>query len=604
MQPGLIPEPLIAQIREQTDLAEVVSRYVTLKRAGRNLTGLCPFHSEKTPSFVVSPAKQVFHCFGCQTGGNVFTFMMKIEGRPFAQTVRSLADRLGVALPERPLTPEQQREMSERDTLYRVNQAAADFFHDHLLHAPDAQPARRYLSERGITDATIATFRIGFAPAAWDGLLRHLRRAGWTDDAGERAGLIVVRDAAAGGRGYDRFRARVMFPILDLQERVIGFGGRVLDPTQQPKYLNSPETPVFHKGRSLYLLERARAGAARGEPLVVVEGYFDALMAHQAGITTVVATLGTALTPEHLTVLRRFVSTLRLIFDPDAAGVRAALRAVETILPTGVAAQVVLLPGQDDPDGFIRRCGADAFRALLDQGIEPLEFALRQHLAHPEAVSPTGRERITHALLPMIRRVESELLRGYYIKRLAEALGFKEEDLTRALGRSAAKPGQAPTAKAAPAPLEEQILVHLALHGFISPTRLLNEVPLEEFSDARLRGALEAARRSEERFGSVRLDAAVDAEQTEAGVVETIAALSVETPETRYEDPQRTLIDCLDHLKQRRQQRSLDEIEFQIRSAERAGDHALVKNLQAQFITLKKQILPRNAATQTQFRAG
>src|SRR5439155_1319536 len=331
--------------------------HLSLSKAGQNFKGLCPFHSEKTPSFTVSPSRQVFHCFGCGEGGNVFSFLMKIDGATFPAAVRTLGDKYGIEVDQPVTSPAARQRTEARERLFALNREAAEFFHRTLADSA-GQTAMTYLEKRGMAFSTIERFSLGYAPAGWDLTLNALTKAGAKIEDLASAGLIVAREQASrkgqdAAGYYDRFRARVMFPIRDLQKRVIGFGGRILD-DGQPKYLNSPETPLFSKSRTLYGLDVAREGIIQSEQIVIVEGYFDAIALHQAGLSNVVATLGTALTSEHIELIRRFTHHVVLVFDPDAAGVRAALRTMDLFLGSGLTVQVVSLPAGEDPDTFAR----------------------------------------------------------------------------------------------------------------------------------------------------------------------------------------------------------------------------------------------------------
>ena len=317
---GLISDEIINRIRDRIDIADIVSHHVSLTKAGQNLKGLCPFHQEKSPSFTVSPSRQIFHCFGCGAGGNVFTFLTRITGGSFPEVVRDLGRKVGIEVEE--VTVHVGPHAAQTNRVEQLNQAAAAWFLQNLRDEQAGVGAREYLESRGIQQTTIDQFGIGVALAEWDGLLKVLTKQGFAHGDLETAGLVVARDNGSGF--YDRFRARVMFTITDLHKRVVGFGGRVLG-EGMPKYLNSPDTPLFKKGRTLFAFDHAREAIARTKTVIVVEGYFDAIALHQAGITHTVATLGTALTPEHIQVLRRFATNVVLLFDPDAAGVRAAL---------------------------------------------------------------------------------------------------------------------------------------------------------------------------------------------------------------------------------------------------------------------------------------
>jgi DNA primase len=383
---GLISEDVINQIRDRTDIVEVVGQHVSLTRTGQNLKGLCPFHQEKSPSFTVSPSRQIFHCFGCGVGGNVFTFLTRITGASFPETVRELGRKVGIEVEE--ATSQAGPQAVQAVRIEQLNKAAADWFRKNLSDDQLGAEAREYLSSRGMLPSTIERFGIGVAPNEWDGLIKSLGKQGFMQNDLASAGLIIARENGSGF--YDRFRARVMFTITDLRKRVVGFGGRVLG-EGTPKYLNSPDTPLFRKGQTLFALDVAREAVTRTKTVIVVEGYFDAIALHQAGLIHTVATLGTALTLEHIQVLRRFASNVILLFDPDAAGVRAALRSLDLFVNSGLGVKVVSLPVGDDPDTYVRKEGADAFDRLEERAPSLLDFALEHSLKTAEASTIEGR---------------------------------------------------------------------------------------------------------------------------------------------------------------------------------------------------------------------
>lgn len=504
MERGFIPEDVIARIRDRADIVEIIGAHLSLSKAGQHYKGLCPFHSEKTPSFTVSPSRQMFHCFGCGEGGNVFTFLMKIEGASFPTVVRALGEKLGIRVEEPATSPAAKQRAAQSERLVALNRAAADFFHRTLLSDPAAEPARAYLRNRGMTAETIERFGIGYAPQAWDGVLKALTRAdkaaggqaGWSVEDLAAAGLVVAREREQAGRKsgetpgyYDRFRGRVMLPIRDLQKRVIGFGGRVLD-DMVPKYLNSPETPLFRKGRALYALEWAREGIARAGQVVIVEGYFDAIALHQAGLPNVVATLGTALTTEHVEVIRRFTSRVVLLFDPDAAGVRAALRTLDLFLGSGLAVQVGSLPAGDDPDTFIRSRGVEAFTTLIRAAPSLLEFTVEGSLTTDRRGSVEARVRCVEEVLALLQKLSNPVEKAAAIRHVADRLGLDEavlleryRSLPRNVARSQAPPLREPEA---PLPKDEEVLARLLLHEQLTPG-MVAQLTAADFTDPRVR---------------------------------------------------------------------------------------------------------------------
>jgi len=439
-----IPEETVTDIRNATNIVDVISEAVLLKKRGKDYVGLCPFHSEKTPSFTVSPAKQIFHCFGCATGGNVFSFLMKHEALTFPEAARRLAGQAGIDIPVQAMSPEQRKHAGERDLLFEINQMAMDQFHRALMHPDRGGRAMAYLGERGITQETVETFNLGYAPDGWENLATFLARKGVPRSAVEKSGLVLPR---RGGTGYyDRFRERIMFPICDGNRRVMGFGGRALG-DGQPKYLNSPETPLYHKGRSLYGLPNARAACRESGTAYIVEGYFDFLSLYQNNIRNVVATLGTALTPEHIRILKGHAGKLVLVYDSDEAGVKAALRSIDLFMAEGVDARIIILPSGYDPDAYVMEFGSQAF---LDAGSEAsgvisflVDSAIEKH-----GLSVQGKLRIIEEMESPLSAIGDPIARSLYVKNLAETLGIDEsailERIRERTGRDITRKRQGP----------------------------------------------------------------------------------------------------------------------------------------------------------------
>ncbi len=434
---GLIPEDIIAEIKNAADIVDIVSETVALKKAGQNHIGLCPFHSEKTPSFTVSPAKQIFHCFGCGVGGNVFRFLMKHQGLSFPEAVRLLAARYGVDIPEREMSPAQRQRLDELDKIRRVNQIAEAFFQRCLTESPIGQGALAYLTKRGIDREAIDRFHLGFAPAGWDKLVTLFKRKRVPFRLAEKTGLIVPRKNSDGY--YDRFRDRVIFPIFNTGGGVIGFGGRVMDETM-PKYMNSPESPVYNKRRSLYGINWARSRCREQQAVYIVEGYLDLLKLHINGIENSVATLGTALTPEHIRMLKGCVGEGRmiLVYDSDQAGLNAAYRSLDLFLKEhadfrkgdvfrdkNADTRIMILPEGHDPDSYISDQGREAFlkKAEAAPGLVTflVEMAIKRH-----GLSTEGKIKIVADLVDTLAMINDQVARSLYVKELAERLNIDE----------------------------------------------------------------------------------------------------------------------------------------------------------------------------------
>ncbi len=427
---AFIPEETLREIRERTNLVELIGEQVPLRKAGQSWKGLCPFHGEKTPSFTVNEARGVFHCFGCGAGGTAFDFLMRREGMTFPEAARALARRAGVPLPTDDLSPEARRAEAERQALLAVNAAAAAFFRARLA-GPEGRAAREYLSSRGLAPETVEAFGLGYAPAGWDHLLEHLGTQGHRPEVAARAGLEVAREKGSGF--YDRFRDRLMIPIADAQGRVVAFGGRAMAKDQEPKYLNSAESPVYHKGDVLYGLPQAREAIRRADQAVVVEGYFDCIALHQAGVRETVATCGTALTPRHVETLARYSRHVVTLFDGDAAGMRAAERSLDLFRAAEVSARVAALPGGEDPDTFVRKEGEAGLRARLKHA-RPLREALIDACVRQENIGTVeGKVRVLRAACHIIAPIKDRYERDSYAKYLTDKLGGtgEDEDLVR-----------------------------------------------------------------------------------------------------------------------------------------------------------------------------
>jgi len=432
---GLYSDDILSEVARANDIVEVISSYFPLKRAGKDYKALCPFHPEKTPSFTVSPNKQIFKCFGCGKGGSVFNFVMAKENLTFPEAIRFLAERAGIELKDRAGATEQ---AGARRQLREVLDWATQFFERTLRHPALGTKGRQYLEARGITQATIDAFRIGFAPEGWDGLLKAATRENIPPGLLEAGGLVAARET---GGYYDRFRGRVMFPILDPLNRPVAFGGRAMG-SDEPKYLNSPETALFHKGEALYGLPQARPAIEAERRVVVVEGYFDVVMPHQVGVKHVVATLGTALTSEHVRALRRFADEVILVFDSDLAGRRAADRGIELFLGEDVRIYVASVTGGKDPCDLCHDQGADAFRACLASAKDALAYkwdVVREQFG--AAQNPAAQRRALDEMLGSLAKVDTLVSRDPSVRRdlliahISHTLGVSEQALRADLAR-------------------------------------------------------------------------------------------------------------------------------------------------------------------------
>ena len=386
---GFFTPATLEQVRAASDIVDVIGSYIPLKRAGANFTALCPFHKEKTPSFNVNPQKQIFHCFGCNKGGNVITFVMEFESIPFPDAVRRLADRAKIPL-EMENNPGQQQSRHLKDTLLQIHEQITQRWQNALANEASGQAARDYLAGRGVSAEAVKLFRLGCAPDLWDDTVNWARSKGHELATVEQGGLIIKRE---GGEGYyDRFRGRLIFPICDEQGRVIGFSGRVLDAeAKMAKYVNSPETPIFTKGRVFFGLDKSRRALLDAQSAIVCEGQLDLIACYMAGVQNIVAPQGTALTADHSRILKRYVDEVVLCFDSDHAGQNAAVRSLDSLLASGLAIRVAVVPEPHDPDSFIKASGGEAFKALIEKAEGFFDYYLNRLCATNEVTSDKGR---------------------------------------------------------------------------------------------------------------------------------------------------------------------------------------------------------------------
>jgi DNA primase len=475
---------VVDEIKARVDIVELISGYVSLRKSGRNYTALCPFHSEKTPSFVVFPETQTWHCFGaCATGGDIFTFIQKRENLDFPEALRLLAQRAGMAL--EPPSEKKTAEEQLKQRLLEINAAAAQYFHDLLLTADQGEIARNYLAKRGINEETIGRFQLGYALDSWQALSDHLRMRGYQQEDLLAAGLVIEREDGSGT--YDRFRGRLIIPIRDVRGRVIGFGARTLDPEGMPKYMNSPQTPLFNKSGVLFGLDMAK-GAIRAQGLaVIVEGYMDVLQAHQAGIGNVVASMGTALTEEQLRLLKRMTKNFALALDADAAGDQATLRGLavarETLdreivpvpTPRGLIRyesrldaniSIITLPPGQDPDDVIRE-SPERWAQLVSQALPVVDYYFQVVTADLDLTTAKGKAEARRQLMEIIREIGDRVEQTHYVQHLARLIRVSEEVLWRDLAgrqprrKPAVRPGPPPEEKAgAPVPFSFGVEEH------------------------------------------------------------------------------------------------------------------------------------------------
>lgn len=430
------PDEIVEEVRLKNDIVDVISGYVKLQKKGSSYFGLCPFHNEKSPSFSVSRSKQMYYCFGCGAGGNVFTFIMEYENYSFTEALKFLADRAGVNLPEMEYSKEAKEKADLKTVLLEINKLAAQYFYAQLKSERGKQ-AYTYLKNRQLDDATITAFGLGYSNKYSNDLYQYLKKKGYSDEVLFKAGLISIDEKQ---NVYDKFWNRVMFPIMDANNRVIGFGGRVMGDAK-PKYLNSPETPVFDKSRNLYGLHRART--SRKPYFILCEGYMDVIALHQAGFTNAVASLGTALTPGHAALIKRYVNEVYLTYDSDEAGTKAALRAVPILKDVGITARVLRMDPYKDPDEFIKNLGPEAFEERIAKARNGFMFSLEILEKNYDMTSPEGKTDFMKEAAKKLAEFEEEIERNNYIEAVARAYRVGYEDLRKLVGKMAIQSGLA-----------------------------------------------------------------------------------------------------------------------------------------------------------------
>jgi DNA primase len=575
----LIPESLVDEIQTRTEIAELVGRYVPLKRAGRHFKANCPFHKERTPSFMVNTDKQIFHCFGCGVGGNVFSFLMQHDRLTFPEAVRQLADQAGVHLPER--EEASSGKLQAREALAALTEKICRYFERLLRDPAQGKAARAYVKQRGVSEAARERFRLGLAPEGWDHLLRAAQAKGVAAAQLEAAGLIVRGTSSS----YDRFRHRLMFPIMDVRGRVVGFGGRSLG-GQEPKYLNSPETPLYTKGQHLFGLAQAKEAIARSRTAVVVEGYFDCVVLSDGGVANVVSPLGTALTPEQGRLLKRYADRVILAFDADAAGEQATLRGIDVLVELGLRVHVAELPAGIDPDEHLRAQGRERFDALLERSAGIFDVLLQSAGRRYPGGATEDKVSAARFVLPTIARVPDAMLRSEYVRLLAERLRLDEHAVAEELAKAQPRTQAARAASATPpvgrvkAPGSERLLAALVLDDPSRWRHTRERIGLDDITDPALRRILTVVC-EREAAGQPATPAHVVSRLPEAGDSALVTALVGEAQSTPLKDE--AFEDCLRRLEAASRKRQRDQLVEQIRTAQDAGQERDVKRLLAEL---------------------
>lgn len=577
-----IPEDVIAQIIDRCDIVELVTSYVPLKKAGRNFKANCPFHHEKTPSFVVNPDKQIFHCFGCGVGGNVVSFVMKQERLEFPEAIRLLAQKANIEIPEN--ISSQKRNTGFKDEIFKVNQLACDYFHAILLSDKSALPqmARDYLKKRDMSFEMVKTFSLGFALDEWSGLLNYLKSKGVSLQLMEKAGLIIAREGKEGY--YDRFRGRIIFPIFDAKGQCRAFGARVLEGLKDAKqsagakYINSPETEVYTKGQYLYGFHLAKDEIIAKDCVIIVEGYVDCIAPFQSSVKNVVASLGTALTVEQIRFLHRYTKNVIFLYDADPAGEAAMMRSLDILIDEGMEVKIARLAQNEDPDSFIKKFGKKAFEECILTALTLFDFKLRILIDRYSVNSLEGKAKIVSEMLPTINRFQHAVLRSGYIKKLSQVLLIPEQSLI--VESRKIKSGDV-TKKDESANSQQQVASHLTRTVERNILRLVMEeesfiqlmkedVLLADFQDNKIRQAVskifELFEQGKEVAGANLIQHFEDVE------MQTMIASLMADETLVMGDQKKMYQDCVNRIKQDRQKKERQELLEGIREAERIRD--------------------------------
>jgi DNA primase len=574
-----INREVIEEVRLAANIVDVVGSYVSIRKRGKNYQGLCPFHGEKDPSFTVSDEKQIFHCFGCGASGSVFDFLMRMRNLTFPEAVSELASRFSIPLPEPRETEHGKRRRELADNLRQVNELAAVYFNRALLEKGPGELAREYLHRRKISQESIQEFQLGYAPQSWDSLKRFLLSKKVDMQLAVQAGLLTrksERDA------YDRFRHRLMFPIKDTSGRFIGFGGRALDDSL-PKYLNSPETPIFRKGQILYGLTAAREACRQHEKALVVEGYFDLLALHSQGIKQVVAPLGTALTQNHIRLVRRLAPEAVVVFDGDEAGMKAAMRSLEFFLREKLPVRILVLPDGMDPDDFLAQEGRESFERLLEEARPLFEVFLEQALAGYDG-SVEARLGVVRAVTPMLKLIDSRVVQEAYLRMLSQRLAVSEEVLHEELGwrprfSTAARVRQQrdPGTKV---PTMEEVVLRILVHYPQWTDALSDTQVLGNFEHRGLQRLAQLLLKYSSETGNVDLGRLL-VELEDEGLQELVSGWSLEASPWLEDVARLRLHEYLEGIKSRKGNRveELKRLQQEIQAAEQSQNESLLEEL-------------------------
>jgi len=578
-------ENVIEEIQSKLDIAEIVGSYMTLRRAGRNFKACCPFHHEKTPSFVVSPAKQIYHCFGCGAGGDMISFVMKHENIEFMEALNILAQQAGVQIP-RFKGSSNSKIRSMANTLYRINEFAANYYNALLIGSPKANNARKYLVKRALNADIVSKFKLGFASGEWDSFLKFAKVKGVSAATLEKAGLIIPGKENS---FYDRFRNRIIFPIFDVRSKVVAFGGRVLDDSL-PKYMNSPETDAYVKGRHLYGLNFAIEQIKAKDCVIIVEGYLDLIIPYQSGIGNIAATLGTALTVEQIRLIKRFTNNVVIIFDADEAGEAASLRGLDLLVSEGLFVKIATLPQGQDPDDYVRKNGKDGFLKIINGADNLFDYKLKLLLKRFNPAQSEDKTKISVEMLPTIKRVENSVLRADYISRLSKALFITEDALNEELSKVKLDYSYSAEAKRVKQDFDirpaERIIAGLMIEDPDIARKVREELKCDDFKSQEIRGIITLIYRmlDENKIPSA---ARIIHNLNDDHLSHIICEALSETE--NFIDREKSFKDCIKRIKQDNMRCKREKITGLIKEAEQQCDDTRLMGLIRQLDMLKSE---------------
>ena len=587
-----IPENIIEEIRSRADIVEIVSDALLLKKSGQNYKGLCPFHSEKTPSFTVSPEKQIYHCFGCGAGGNVFKFLMETQSIPFLEAVKMLASRTSVSLPSPERSKTQDKREQERKTLLKFNQRAAEYFSTTLHHPQRGKKAREYLKSRHIGEELWAKYQMGWATPNWHDLINALGKTSPSSlQEMATAGLIIKKSGGSGKDYFDRFHGRVMIPLKDLYGNVIGFAGRIID-KGEPKYMNSPETPLYVKGKHLFGMDLAKSTMRKENMAILVEGHLDQIRAYQYGIHNVVATCGTALTPDQAGLIKNHAKNVVLVFDSDAAGKKAAQRGFEVLLEADLNTKVVQLPEGQDPDSYIYENGKDAFLQQIQNAKPYFESYIDESIEKGTLETPSGRMDVVNGVLPLLKKIKTDLERSEWIKYIWEKVGIDDtalrKELKKALNQNQPQLNVLET-RSPKKTRPELYLIHLMLSDTQVAQKICSQISIEEFNDPDLRRVGELIYQFVKSDQPIQISQLLD--QTENPEVRKLLT-QVGLEPIAFEDTDQGAIDCITELKKENLEQKIKELKRMRNEAEKAGKLEQSREFHSQLQKIQLSLIP------------